>query len=149
MKAKKFVKQLKNGTYNEFALAENGEKLWTLFPKFSMKDIPILLSLADDTTIINPFKHLITLSNELSAIRLQKDYLIQCQKNNALISELSKEIKALVIVQKELKEDRERFIKKDKFLSSPIEKIDLELELLKNQKSMIVENMDFDLGLKF
>ena len=98
---------------------------------------------------INPFKHLITLSNELSAIRLQKDYLIQCQKNNTLISELSKELKALVIVQKELKEDRERFIKKDKFLSYPIEKIDLELELLKNQKSMIVENMDFDLGLKF
>ena len=99
---------------------------------------------------VNPFKHLITLSNELSAIRLQKDYLLQCEKNNALIDELSKEIKALVvIVQNELKNDRERFIKKDKFLSSPIEKIDLELELLKNQKSMIVENMDFDLGLKF
>ena len=99
---------------------------------------------------INPFKHLITLSNELSVIRLQKDYLLQCEKNNALIDELSKEIKALVvIVQNELKNDRERFIKKDKFLSSPIEKIDLELELLKNQKSMIVENMDFDLGLKF
>ena len=64
--AKKFVKQLKNGTYNEFALAENGEKLWTLFPKFSMKDIPILLSLADDTTIINPFKHFPT--NPISSI---------------------------------------------------------------------------------
>ena len=98
---------------------------------------------------VNPFKHLITLSKELSTIRLQKDYLIQCQKNNSLISELSKELKALVIVQKELKEDRERFIKKDKFLSYPIEKIDLELELLKNQKSMIVRNMDFDLGLEF
>ena len=98
---------------------------------------------------VNPFKHLITLSNELSAIRLQKDYLFQCEKNNALIDELSKELKALVIVQNELKNDREKFIKKDKFLSSPIEKIDLELELLKNQKSMIVENMDFDLGLKF
>ena len=99
---------------------------------------------------INPFKHLITLSKQLSAIRLQNDYLLQCEKNNALIDELSKEIKALVvIVQNELKNDRERFIKKDKFLSSPIEKIDLELELLKNQKSMIVENMDFDLGLKF
>jgi hypothetical protein len=98
---------------------------------------------------INPFKHLITLSNELSAIRLQNHYLIQCEKNNALIDELSKEIKALVIVQNELKNDRERFIKKDKFLSSPIEKIDLELELLKNQKSIIIENMDlldFKLG---
>ena len=99
---------------------------------------------------VNPFKHLITLSNELSVIRLQKDYLLQCEKNNALIDELSKEIKALVvIVQNELKNDRERFIKKDKFLSSPIEKIDLELELLKNQKSIIIENMDlldFKLG---
>ncbi len=98
---------------------------------------------------INPFKHLITLSNELSVIRLQKNYLIQCEKNNALIDELSKELKALVIVQNELKNDRERFIKKDKFLSSPIEKIDLELELLKNQKSIIIENMDlldFKLG---
>ena len=92
---------------------------------------------------INPFKNLVLLSKQLSDIRLQKDYLLQCQKNDELISELSKEIKALVIVQKELKEDRERFIKKDKFLSSyPIEKIDLKLELLKNQKSMIVENID-------
>ena len=98
---------------------------------------------------VNPFKHLITLSKELSTIRLQKDYLIQCQKNNSLISELSKELKALVIVQKELKEDRERFIKKDKSLLLPIEKIDLELELLKNQKSLIFGNMDllnFELG---
>lgn len=98
---------------------------------------------------INPFKHLIILSKQLSDIRLQKDYLIQCEKNNALIDELSKEIKALVIVQNELKNDREKFIKKDKFLSSyPIEKIDLKLELLKNQKSMMVENMDL-LDFKF
>ena len=99
---------------------------------------------------INPFKHLISLSNELSAIRLQEDYLLQCEKNNALINELSKELKALVIVQNELKNDRERFIKKDKSFLLPIEKIDLELELLKNQKSMIVKNMDlFDFKLKF
>ncbi len=98
---------------------------------------------------INPFKNLVLLSKQLSDIRLQKDYLIQCEKNNALIDELSKEIKALVIVQNELKNDREKFIKKDKFLSSyPIEKIDLKLELLKNQKSMIVENMDL-LDFKF
>jgi hypothetical protein len=98
---------------------------------------------------INPFKNLIALSNELSAIRLQKDYLFQCEKNNALIDELSKELKALVIIQKELKEDRERFIKKDKFLSYPIEKIDLKLELLKNQKPMIFQNMDLlDFRLK-
>ena len=99
---------------------------------------------------IDPFKNLVLLSKQLSDIRLQKDYLLQCEKNNALIDELSKELKALVIVQNELKNDREKFIKKDKFLSSyPIEKIDLELELLKNQKSMIVENMDFCLGLEF
>ena len=99
---------------------------------------------------IDPFKNLVLLSKQLSSIRLQKDYLIQCEKNNALINELEKELKALVIVQSELKNDRERFIKKDKFLSSyPIEKIDSDLELLKNQKSMIVENMDFSLGLEF
>ena len=98
---------------------------------------------------INPFKNLILLSKQLSSIRLQKDYLLQCEKNNALIDELSKEIKALVIVQNELKNDKEKFIKKDKTFLLPIEKIDLELELLKNQKSMIVENMDlldFKLG---
>lgn len=98
---------------------------------------------------INPFKHLISLSNELSAIRLEKDYLLQCEKNKALIDELSKEIKALVIVQSELKNDRERFIKKDKSFLLPISKIDSDLELLKNQKSMIVENMDFSLELEF
>ena len=98
---------------------------------------------------ITPFKSLITLSNELSAIRLQNDYIIQTQKNNALIDELAKEIKSLVIVQKELKEDRERFIKKDKSFLLPIEEIDSDLELLKNQKSMIIENMDFvDFELK-
>lgn len=75
--------------------------------------------------------------------------MFQCEKNNALIDELSKELKALVIIQKELKEDRERFIKKDKFLSYPIEKIDLKLELLKNQKPMIFQNMDLlDFRLK-
>ena len=98
---------------------------------------------------IYPFKHLITLSNELSAIRLQKDYLLQCEKNNALIDELSRELKALVIVQNKLKNDRERFIKKDKFFLLPIPKIDSDLELLKNQKSMIVENMGFSLKWKF
>ena len=99
---------------------------------------------------INPFKNLILLSKQLSSIRLQKDYLLQCQKNNALINELSKELKALVIVQNELKNDREKFIKKDKFLSScHIEEIDSDLELLNNQKSMIIENMDFSLELEF
>ena len=99
---------------------------------------------------INLFKNLVLLSKQLSDIRLENDYLLQCQKNDALISELSKELKALVIVQNELKNDREKFIKKDKFLSCPIEKIDLELELLKNQKSKVFENMNLlDFGLEF
>ena len=98
---------------------------------------------------IKPFKNLLTLSNELSAIRLQKDYLLQCEKNNALIDELSKELKALVIVQSELKNDRERFIKKDKFLLLPIPKIDSDLELLKNEKFKVTENMGFSLKWKF
>ena len=98
---------------------------------------------------INPFKNLVLLSKQLNSIRLQKDYLLQCEKNNALIDELSKELKALVIVQSELKNDRERFNKKDKSFLLPIEKIDLKLELLKNQKSIIVENMDFGLKLEF
>jgi hypothetical protein len=92
---------------------------------------------------ISPFKHLIILSNELSDIRLQNDYLPQYQKNNALIDKLAKEIKVLAIVQNELKNDREKFIKKDKSILLPIEKIDSNLELLKNQKSMIIKNMDF------
>jgi hypothetical protein len=98
---------------------------------------------------INPIKSLVVLSNELSAIRLQNDYLIQCKKNNELINELSRELKALVIVQSELKNDRERFIKKDKSFLLPIEKIDSDLELLKNQKFLIFQNMDLlDFRLK-
>lgn len=101
---------------------------------------------------LSPFKNLILLSKQLSDIRLENNYLLQCGKNNALIDELSKELKALVIVQNELKNDREKFIKKDKTFFLPIEKIDSDLELLKNQKSMIVENMDlidFCLDLEF
>ena len=86
---------------------------------------------------INPFKHLISLSNELSAIRLQKDYLFQCEKNNALIDELSKELKALVIVQNELKNDRERFIKKDNISINKIDEIDKNLELLSKKRFKI------------
>ena len=86
---------------------------------------------------INPFKNLIALSNELSAIRLQKDYLFQCEKNNALIDELSKELKALVIVQNELKNDRERFIKKDNISINKIDEIDKNLELLSKKRFKI------------
>ena len=86
---------------------------------------------------INPIKSLVVLSNELSAIRLQKDYLLQYEKNNALIDELSKELKALVIVQNELKNDRERFIKKDNISINKIDEIDKNLELLSKKRFKI------------
>ena len=89
---------------------------------------------------INPFKSLVALSNELSAIRLQNDYLLQCQKNNALIDELAKEIKALVIVQRELKEDREKFIKKDKMTINGIDDINILLDLFVKEKNRICTN---------
>lgn len=101
---------------------------------------------------INPFKNLVLLSKQLSDIRLQNDYLLQCEKNNAIIDELSKELKALVIVQKELKEDRERFIKKDNISINKIDEIDKNLELLskkrfkinnyiKNEKTILFSNL--------
>ena len=101
---------------------------------------------------INPFKNLVLLSKQLSDIRLQKDYLIQYEKNNALIDELSKELKALVIVQNELKNDRERFIKKDNISINKIDEIDKNLELLskkrfkinnyiKNEKTILFSNL--------
>jgi len=54
---KQFVLQLKNGTYNKYYLGENGQKLWTLFPKFILKDIPLLIELAKDTTLVSPCGH--------------------------------------------------------------------------------------------
>ena len=98
---------------------------------------------------INPFKNLVLLSKQLSDIRLENDYLLQCQKNDALINELSKEIKALVIVQNELKNDRERFIKKDKFEILPIQKIDIYLDLLSNEKMKIREYSHQNIYINF
>lgn len=54
---KQFVLQLKDGSYNEYYKGEDGEKLWTKFPKFTMKDIPLLIESAKDTTLINPYNH--------------------------------------------------------------------------------------------
>ena len=98
---------------------------------------------------INPFKNLVLLSKQLSDIRLENDYLLQCQKNDALINELSKEIKALVIVQNELKNDRERFIKKDKYEILPIQKIDIYLDLLSNEKMKIREYSHQNIYINF
>ena len=101
---------------------------------------------------INPFKNLVLLSKQLSDIRLQNDYLLQCEKNNAIIDELSKELKALVIVQKELKEDRERFIKKDNISIKKNDEIDKNMKILtkkrfkinnyiKNEKTILFSNL--------
>ena len=86
---------------------------------------------------INPFKNLVLLSKQLSDIRLQNDYLLQCEKNNAIIDELSKELKALVIVQNELKNDRERFIKKNYIAINKIDEIEKNLELLSKKRLKI------------
>ena len=66
-----------------------------------------------------------------------KIFYILCEKNNALINELSKELKALVIVQNELKNDRERFIKKDNISINKIDEIDKNLELLSKKRFKI------------
>jgi hypothetical protein len=92
---------------------------------------------------INPFKNLVLLSKQLSDIRLQKDYLLQCEKNNAIIDELSKELKALVIVQKELKEDRERFIKKDNISINKIDEIDKNFWQYQDKQILIAPKLSF------
>ncbi len=48
----KFVSQLKNGTYNTYHVNENGEKLWTEMPAFTMKHVPQLIEHAKDTSLI-------------------------------------------------------------------------------------------------
>lgn len=54
---KKFAEQLKDGSYDEFEFNENGERLWTKMPEFDVKDIPVLIDLSKDTTLINPVNH--------------------------------------------------------------------------------------------
>ncbi len=49
-----FVKQLKNGTYNQYEKNEEGEELWLKMPEFKKQHIGKLIELAADTThIIN------------------------------------------------------------------------------------------------
>lgn len=52
-----FVEQLKNGTYNQFEVGQDGEKLWTRMPKFRKEHIPRLINLAKDTSYISPCNH--------------------------------------------------------------------------------------------
>lgn len=54
---RQFVTQLKDGSYNQYYKGEDGENLWTLFPEFKLKDIPLLLEYAKDTTLISPCDH--------------------------------------------------------------------------------------------
>ncbi len=52
-----FVKQLKDGTYNNYAWTEGGERLWPVMPAFDRDDVPALLALAEDTELISPCDH--------------------------------------------------------------------------------------------
>ena len=54
---RQFVTQLKDGSYNQYYKGEDGENLWTVFPEFTLKDIPLLLEYAKDTTLISPCDH--------------------------------------------------------------------------------------------
>jgi hypothetical protein len=53
----RFVQQIKNGTYDNYELGENGQKLWTKMPHFKTKHIPTLLNLANDTMSVCPCDH--------------------------------------------------------------------------------------------
>ncbi len=50
-----FIKQLKNGTYNQREKNEKGELLWLKMPEFEKKHIAKLIELAADTTHIHDF----------------------------------------------------------------------------------------------
>ena len=52
---KKFVRQIKNGTYNVYEKSENGENLWLIMPAFTQAHIQSLIDLSNDTTHITNF----------------------------------------------------------------------------------------------
>ena len=54
---KKFIQQIRNGTYDKYELDENGEKLWTKMPNLKEEHIPLLIEHAIDTTEITPWEH--------------------------------------------------------------------------------------------
>jgi hypothetical protein len=51
----KFVSQLRKGTYNQYEMGVNGERLWLKMPKFTEVHIPALIELSKDTTHIAKF----------------------------------------------------------------------------------------------
>jgi len=63
---KQFVQQLKNGTYNQFEFAENGEKVWAIMPNFTKEHITLLINFATDTSLVSPCDHFPT--NPISSI---------------------------------------------------------------------------------
>jgi len=52
---RKFVQQIKNGTYNCYEKGENGENLWLQMPKFTESHIQSLIDFAKDTAHITSF----------------------------------------------------------------------------------------------
>lgn len=52
---KKFVQQIKKGTYNVFEKGENYERLWLKMPEFNENHIQSLINFSKDTTHINKF----------------------------------------------------------------------------------------------
>ncbi|MGQ8338523.1 DUF4943 family protein [Sunxiuqinia sp. A32] len=51
----KFVQQIKNGTYDNYYVNENGEKLWLLMPEFNEEHIQLLIEFSSDTTHIHAY----------------------------------------------------------------------------------------------
>jgi len=54
---RQFVEQLKDGSYDEFEITENGERLWAIMPDFQKKDVMLLINLAENTDLITPCDH--------------------------------------------------------------------------------------------
>ncbi len=52
-----FVTLLKNGSYDNYAWTENGEKLWAIMPSFTKEDVPALIRLSKDTDLVTPCDH--------------------------------------------------------------------------------------------
>jgi hypothetical protein len=52
-----FVRQLENGTYDQYEWTEEGERLWAIMPDFQKEDIPALINLAEKTLLVTPCDH--------------------------------------------------------------------------------------------
>lgn len=51
----KFVQQIKDGSYDNYHIGENREKLWLQMPNFTEEHIPLLIKFSTDTTHIHSF----------------------------------------------------------------------------------------------